>query len=176
MYYKIKTNRLLLRPLNISDLYSVHEYASDDENTYYMMRMPKRTLEETAEFLIGVTEEWEKDAPAFYEFAVMLNGLLIGAVSIYLNDDRTVGELGWILNKKYQNMGYATESAYAIKDFAFNSIHLKKIIAQCDYKNVPSYRIMEKIGLKLESADGLRTYIKRNESARELTYSLTVNR
>lgn len=73
-------------------------------------------------------------------------------------------------------MGYATESAHAIKDFAFNSIHLKKIIAQCDHRNVPSRRIMEKIGLILESADGMRTYVKRNETARELIYSLTVDR
>lgn len=175
MYYEIKTNRLLLRPLNISDLYAVHSYASDYENTYYMTRMPKQSLEETAEFLIGVTAEWEKTTPAFYEFAVMLNESLIGAVSIYLNDDRSVGELGWIINKRFHKMGYATESACAIKDFALNTIGLKKIIAQCDYRNVPSYRLMERIGLKLESDNGVRIYKKRNETARELTYSLTVD-
>ena len=175
MYHEIRTDRLLLRPLNITDLDSVHEYASDAENTRFMMRMPKRTLEETAEFLIAVTEEWEKDDPAFYEFAVILNGSLIGAVSVYLNDERNVGELGWILNKKFHKMGYASEAAIAIKDFALNTLHLKKLVAQCDYRNAPSARLMEKIGLKLESDDGVRTYIKRNESARELTYSFTAD-
>lgn len=175
MYHEIRTERLLLRPLNITDLDSVHEYASDAENTRFMMKMPKRTLGETAEFLIGVTGEWEKDNPAFYEFAVVLKESLIGAVSVYLNYDRNVGELGWILNKKFHKMGYASEAAIAIKDFALNNLHLKKLVAQCDYRNAPSARLMEKIGLKLESDDGVRTYIKRSETARELTYSFTAD-
>lgn len=175
MYYEIQTNRLLLRPLNISDLNTVHEYASDYENSHFMLRLPNQTIEETADFLTRVTAEWEKSEPAFYEFAVVLNGLQIGHVSVYPDEDREVGELGWILNKRFQNNGYALESARAIKDFALNVLHLKKLIAQCDYRNAPSYRLMEKLGLKLESDDGIRIYIKRNETARELTYSLTVD-
>lgn len=175
MHYRIKTKRLLLRPLNIADLNTVHEYASDYENTRYMMYFPKETTEETADFLSCVTDEWEKSEPTFYEFAILLDGQHIGAVSVYLLDEkREVGELGWILNKKYQNMGYATEAARAVMDFALITLRLKKIIAQCDYRNIPSRRLMEKIGLKLESDNGVRTYIKRNETARELTYSLTV--
>lgn len=173
MYHEIRTERLLLRPLNIADLDTVHEYASNTENTRFMMHMPKRTVEETAEFLACVTREWEKSEPTFYEFAVVLNGLQIGAVSVYLDEQRKTGELGWILNKKFHKMGYASEAAIALKDFALNTLHLKKLIAQCDYRNAPSARLMEKIGLKLESDDGVRTYIKRNETARELTYIFT---
>lgn len=175
MYYEIKTQRLLLRPLDISDLKTVHEYASDEENTRYMLRLPSRTIEQTADFLSGAVNEWEKNESTFYEFAVVLNGLQIGAVSIYLDEKREVGELGWILNKRFQKCGYMTEAALAIKDFALNVLHLKKLIAQCDHRNAPSYRLMERIGLKLESSDGIRTYIKRNETARELTYSYTAD-
>lgn len=173
MYYEIKTARLLLRPLDISDLNTVHEYASDDENTRYMIRLPNRTLAETAEFLTRVTEEWQKDEPTFYEFAVVLNGLQIGAVSVYSDEQKETGELGWILNKRFHGMGYATEAALAIKDFALNTLYFKKLIAHCDYRNAPSARVMEKIGLKLESDDGVRAYSKRNETARELTYGFT---
>ncbi len=175
MYYEIKTERLLLRPLNISDLKTVHEYATDEENTRFMMRLPNRTIEETTEFLTLVTKEWEKPEPTFYEFAIVSNGLHIGAMSVHLDESQEVGELGWILNKKFQGMGFATEAASAIKDFAFNILHLKKIIARCDHRNAPSYRLMERIGMTLESDDGVRTYTKRDETARELTYCLTVD-
>lgn len=175
MYYEIKTARLLLRPLNFADLNTAHEYASDVDTTRFMMRLPNKTLEDTAKFLTDVTKEWEKDEPAFYEFAVTLNGLQIGAVSVYLDEQRETGEMGWILNKKYHKMGYATEAANAVKDFALNVLRLKKIIAQCDYRNEPSRRLMERIGLKLESDNGVRTYAKNNETARELTFSVTVD-
>lgn len=174
MHYEIKTERLLLRPLDIADLMTAHEYSSDVENTKYMMWLPNQTVEETAAFLKRVTNEWKKSKPSFYEFAVVLDGLHIGAISVYLDDTHQTGELGWILDKKYHKMGYACEAALAIKDFALNTLHLKKIIAQCDYRNEPSRKLMEKIGMQLESDDGNRTYAKRNETARELTYSLTV--
>lgn len=174
MYTEIKTERLLLRPLNLSDLESVHEYASDKENTVYMYHLPNENIEETAEFLSGVTKEWEKDTPSFYEFAIELNGVQIGAVSVYLQDNRDSGELGWILNKKYWHNGYATEAAMALKDFALNTLHLKRLTAGCDRRNTASSRVMEKIGLKLESDDVIRVYPRTNETARGLRYSLTV--
>lgn len=174
MYYEMKTERLLLRPLDIADLKTVHEYSSDEGNTRFMVFLPNRTVEETAEFLNRVTSEWAKDEPSFYEFAIALDGLQIGAISVYLDETKEVGELGWILNKKYHKKGYATEAALAIKDFAINTLCLKKLIAQCDCRNEPSRCLMERIGLRLEDDNGTRTYIKRNETARELTYSLTV--
>lgn len=160
--------------MNIADLNTVHDYASDVETTQYMCLAYKETIEETEKFLRCVTSEWAKSEPTFYEFAVTLNGLQIGAVSVYyLDEKREVGELGWILNKKYQKKGYALEAANAIKDFSLNTLHLKKIIAQCDYRNTPSKRLMEKLGLKLESDNGTRFYPRRNETARESTYYLT---
>ena len=173
MYPKIKTERLLLRPLNLSDLESMHEYASDKENTMYMYHLP-REIEETAEFLSSVTKEWVKDTPSFYEFAIELDGIQIGSISVYLNDNRDSGDIGWILNKKYWHNGYATEAAIAIKDFALNILQIKRLTANCDYRNTASSRVMEKIGLKLESDNGIRVYPKKNETARELTYSLNV--
>ncbi|MCH5197438.1 MAG: GNAT family N-acetyltransferase [Oscillospiraceae bacterium] len=174
MYYQIKTERLFLRPLNITDLETVHEYASNNENTMYMQWLPNKTLEETAEFLSGVTKEWEKETPSFYEFAIELNGIQIGAISVYLDDNRESGALGWILNKKYWNNGYATEAAMALRDFALNVFHIKKLTANCDHRNTASSRVMEKIGLELERDNDIRVYPKRNETARELTYSLIV--
>ena len=45
---EIKTDRFVLRPLSINDLDTVHIYASDPENTRFMMWLPNDTKEETA--------------------------------------------------------------------------------------------------------------------------------
>lgn len=173
MYPEIKTERLLLRPLDLSDLESMHEYASDKENTMYMCHLPRK-IDETAEFLSSVTKEWEKDMPTFYEFAIELDGIQIGSISVYLSDNRDSGDLGWILNKKYWHNGYATEAAMALKDFALNILQVKKLTVNCDCRNIASSRVMEKIGLKLESDNGIRVYPRRNETAHELMYSFIV--
>lgn len=174
MHYEITTKRLLLRPLKLSDTDTVHEYASDKENTRFMIFLPNSTVKETEDFLRGAEEEWKKDNPEFFEFAVVLDGRQIGAVSAYLDENRECAEFGWILNKRYQHNGYAFEAALALKDFVINILHVKRIVAHCDARNAPSYRLMEKIGLTLESDGAPRVYPKTGETATERTYSLNV--
>lgn len=174
MYYEMKTERLLLRPLDISDLDTVHEYASDVENTRFMYFLPNYTREETAAFLNMVTAEWRKDAPDTYEFAVVYDDRQIGAVSVALNEARTEGEMGWIINKRYWKMGFAYEAACAVRDFALNQLRIPRIIAQCDARNADSYRLMEKLGFVREDENGIRTYPKTGETAREYTYAINV--
>lgn len=174
MYYEIKTDRLLLRPLDIKDLDSVFIYASDEDNTTFMLMLPEDTKEEAARYLIKVTAEWEKENPVFYEFAVTLDREQIGAVSVKLNIEKNTGELGWIINKRYWKKGYAMEAAIAVRDFAVKELKLSKLIATCDFRNSNSYHLMEKIGFTLESDIGIRTYPKSGETAKELTYAMSV--
>jgi RimJ/RimL family protein N-acetyltransferase len=173
MFIELKTDRLILRPLNIEDLDTVHAYASEVENTKYMLHLPNDTIEETSDFLARATNEWKKEEPNFFEFAITLEGKQIGAVSVYLNEQRTEGELGWILNKKYWGKGYATEAAVAVKDFAVNELKVSNLVAHCDFRNTASSNVMKKIGLTLVKDDGIRQYPKTAEIARESMYSLS---
>lgn len=166
----IRTERLLLRPLCLNDLKTVHAYASDLENTQYMLFLPNETEQETAAFLSSVEQEWAKEQPECFEFAIVLDDIQIGAVSICLDEIPGQGEIGWILNKKYWGCGYATEAAGAVLRFAKRQLQLRRIIAHCDWRNLPSAKVMEKIGMQLADENGTRTYVKREETARELTY------
>ena len=55
---EINTERLTLRPLGTEYLESVHEYASDPENTKYMIHLPNESIEETRDFLMRAENEW----------------------------------------------------------------------------------------------------------------------
>lgn len=166
----IYTERLLLRPLMLSDLNAVHEYASDGESTKYMMFLPHLTIGETEKFLRRVQEEWQKPNPSFYEWGVESDGVLVGSVSLYLDSSFTQGEIGWIVGKKYRNLGYATEAAKAVLSFSRERLHLHKVVAQCDSRNAASEKVMKKIGMTLFDDKGTRTYVRRGETAGELTY------
>ena len=111
-YIEIKTERLVLKPLGIKYLDTVNEYAVDKENTRYMLYLPNETAEETVDFLVKVDKEWQKDKPNYLTFAVIYNGIHIGAVDVDLYDG--FGELGWIINKKYQKNGFAYEAVRAL--------------------------------------------------------------
>ena len=168
----IRTDRLLLRPLCLGDLKTVHEYACDSENTKYMLFLPNASIRETENFLYSVEREWQQKHPSAFEFAIVLDDVQIGAVSISLDETPKQGEIGWILNKKYWNCGYVSEAAAAVLDFARTQLQLKRVVAQCDWRNIASARVMEKLGMQLVDENGTRTYVKREETARELTYMI----
>lgn len=174
--YTIKTKRLLLRPLNISDLEAVHKYSSDEDNTKYMIFLPNKSIENTSSFLLKVTEEWKKDKLMFYEFAIMLDDTLLGATAIYLSkENNKVGEIGWILDKRYWGNHYATEAALAMVDFAKNILKLDKLYAHCDYRNIASATVMKNIGMKLADDTGTRQYPGSDEIIKELMFTIDFN-
>ncbi|MBE5777845.1 MAG: GNAT family N-acetyltransferase [Clostridiales bacterium] len=153
---EITTERLTLKPLNTSYLFSTHRYASDAENTQYMTCLPADTIEETRAFLRKCQQEWEKTTPGFYELAVLKDGIHIGAVSIYLNPQRDTANLGWILAGEYHGHGYATEAAAALVDFAKHSLDIRRFTAHCDSANTASENVMHKLGMKKTAEYGGR--------------------
>lgn len=167
MDVKLKTQRLLLRPLDVRDAETVHEYASDAETARYMLFLPNKRFEDTVAFLQGVRAEWQKEKPSFYEFAVELDGNQIGAVSVSLDGD--TAELGWILNRRYHNRGYATEAAMAVKDFAVQTLGQTRLRAHCDTRNFSSARVMEKLGF-VRVGEEPRQYPDERGEAREYAY------
>ena len=169
---QLTTPRLTLRPADLTMLASTHAYAGNLENTRFMMFLPYATEEETAAMLRAAEAEWQKPLPAQYEFAVFLGDAHIGGVTLYMMEDRTEAELGWVLHRDHWRKGYVSEAAVAVMDFA-RSIGVKRIFACCDSENVPSYKAMEKLGMRLIKTDGVRTNRSMGDEIRtEWTYEL----
>ena len=164
--------KIILEPLGLKHLKTAHEYASDPENTRYMVHLPNETLEETKSFLERKETEWKKEIPESYEFAVLLGGVHIGAVCAYLNEERTEAEIGWIINKKYWRKGYAFEAANLLLDFCKKELNIHKFTAVCDTENTGSYRVMEKLGMKRVGVRDGRKNRASEEFSKEYRYEM----
>ena len=164
---ELRTERLVLRPLCVTDVDTCNEYAMDAETSRYMLFLPNKTHEQTLAFLRGCEAGWAQDPVTAFEFAITLDGRHIGAVSV--NREEEAMEMGWILNKAYHGKGYAYEAARALMDFAVEVLDAKRIVAHCDTRNVPSYRLMEKLGMRrVDEHD--REYPDERGMAREYEY------
>ena len=162
----LETERLILRPLSEQDYETACVYACDDENTHYML-FYYTTREEQHKVLKAAADEWKKEDPAYYEYAVLYENRHVGAVSLYLNDERTEGEIGWVIRKDYWGKGIAAEAAAALLQEAKKSLALTCVNAHCDARNIGSYRVMEKLGMTPVSGEGTRYYERRGETAGE---------
>ena len=169
MHMELTTPRLKLRPYGMSDFDDVYEYVCDKDDIKYMMFLPKRDEQETKDFLREVESQWAKDEPDYYEFGAILDGKLIGAVSVYMEENSTKAELGWIFNKKFRGMGYATEATKAVMEFAIKELHVDEVFACCDTRNKPSEKLMKRLGMELECEQD-RCYSHTGEKATEYKY------
>lgn len=171
---EINTERLVLRPMCREYLETTHEYASDKETCRFMVYFPSDSIEETLYYLTDAEAEFAKERPSYYEMAVFCGDTHIGAVSLYLDKDMTKGELGWTMNKKYHGHGYATEAARALVGYASEELGIRHFIAHCDAENIPSAKVMEKLGMRLVGEYGGRKNKLSDEDRRERMYELVL--
>ena len=62
-------------------------------------------------------------------------------------------EAGWCLARNYWGHGYATEGARAALADGFGRLNLAEIVAYAVAVNMPSRRVMERIGMTHDPAD-----------------------
>ncbi len=168
----LHTQRLTLRPMDQTLLHSTHAYAGDVDNTRFMMFLPYADLNETAAYLQDAEAQWQMPQPERYEYAIFLGEEHIGTITLYMQEDRSVAELGWVLHRDHWRRGYVTEAALGLIAFA-KTIGVRRIFACCDSENVASWKTMEKLGMTLARADGVRTNRSMGEARRvEWTYEM----
>jgi len=154
MEMKIETERLILRDFVPEDWKRVLEYQTDPLYLrYYEWTESDRTPEAVQEF-VGLFLDNEKEVPRIrFQLAVTLksNNLLIGNCGFRMDKANAFeGDIGYELNPKYWNHGYATEAAQAMVDFGFSRFGIHRVWANCVADNLGSAHVLEKLGMQHE--------------------------
>src|SRR5262245_25728373 len=148
------TERLLLRPFATGDLDHLHAFHSREEVARYLY-WSARDRDEAREALIRKMTQAQINADGEHlVLAVTLlpSGVLIGEVNLaLLSAEHRQGEVGYVFNPDFNGHGYATEAAEVMLRLGFENLGLHRIIARCDPRNVPSWRLLERLGLRREA-------------------------
>lgn len=140
----LETERLLLRPMSLADLEDYHEYSSDADLLKYDYPEHK-SLEESRYGLVT----WNLSQPlGRYGIELKSERKLIGNISLRPDPDQATVEIGYTINGRYHQQGYATEAALALLKLAQNMPQVKTFIAHTTAPNRASQRVLEKLGMK----------------------------
>jgi ribosomal-protein-alanine N-acetyltransferase len=147
----LRTERLILRPFELSDAKIVQQKAGDKAIAETTVNIPHPYPD-------GLAEEWISTHQPKFESGELINyaitlektGELIGAVGLVVNKRFNHAELGFWIDKDFWGKGYATEAARAVMDYGFNKFGLHKIFAHHMTKNPASGRVMKKLGMREE--------------------------
>lgn len=146
------TQRLLLRHFHVADLDDMAALFADPE----VMRFGRgpQTRDWTQQWLRGCLEDYhQKWGFGLWAVVHQPDRRLIGFCGLTRFEDvdgRPEIEVGYRLLPAYWNRGLATEAAGAVRDYAFDHLGLRRLIALIEPANVRSVHVAEKIGLRPE--------------------------
>ena len=152
---EIRTSRLILRPFKESDYDDLFEFLSQLESDEFE-GYPGITYEDGREHLM-----YRIGSEEFFAMELIGSGKVIG--NIYCGRrEFEAREVGYIVNKNYQGNGYAWEALSAVVDHAFRK-GAHRIYAECDPRNVRSWKLLERIGMRREAHLRANIYFKKDE-------------
>jgi ribosomal-protein-alanine N-acetyltransferase len=148
-FVPLSTPRLAAVALTLEHAPTVFAYASDPDISRLVAWAPHASLEATrcvlARTMVGYAEG------GHYEWGLIrrADGEFLGTCGFgELDVASGVGELGYVLARRHWGQGYATEAAAAVVEFGFVRLGLRAIEARAFPENVPSLRVMAKLGLR----------------------------
>lgn len=153
MTFRIETERLVLRELQLTDLDGMFELDSNVEVHKYLGNKPISTIAESQSILENVLSQYEERGIGRWAAIEKSSGNFIGWSGIRLNTEYNMNgftkyyDVGYRLMPKYWGKGYATESGKAAVDYAFNEMRLSRIYATTAMGNQASHNALLKIGL-----------------------------
>ncbi len=148
----IETERLKIRRLRNADLETLVAYRNLPE-VAWMQLWENYTAEESRELISSckVTEPFT--AGGWFQFGVALKGSdeLIGDLYFKLDEAGQQAEIGYTFSPTSQGQGLATEAVSALFSHAFTVIGLHRIWGITDPRNLPSIKLMRRVGMRQEA-------------------------
>jgi RimJ/RimL family protein N-acetyltransferase len=159
----------VLRRLAVADLPAFQAYRSDPELGRYQGWRPMRDADAIA-FLAEMHAAPFQRRGDWIQIGIARpeDDGLIGDIGVHFADDGHQAEIGFTLSRPAQGRGIATAAVGAAIRLIFAASDAARVIAVTDARNVPSIRLLERVGmLRLDT----REAVFRGESCLEYTYA-----
>lgn len=148
------TARLTLRPSAEVDFPAIWEIRRREDVSRWMTDL-------SADF-DAFAAKLNEPARLAATLTVLLDGTVIGDLMLRPEDpyaqsevtEQASGsgaEIGWCLDPAYGGQGYATEAAAELVRIAFEELGMHRLVALCFAENEPSWRLMERLGMRREA-------------------------
>jgi RimJ/RimL family protein N-acetyltransferase len=146
----IETARLLLRPMEPGDMDALLSIFADPK-VMAAFSAPPFNQEQMQAWVQRNLQHQEQHGYGLFSVILKSEGVLIGDCGLeqIVVDGVSFAELGYDFRSDYWNQGYATEAATAVRDYAFQTLHLPQIVSLIRVGNQASRRVAEKIGMSL---------------------------
>lgn len=141
-----------LRKFKPSDAEAVYQICKDKQMARWTMGLPADyKLEHATAFIRKARRLARQNRELHFAITLKESGRLIGTMGLKrIDTTHKCAEIGFVIGRKYQAKGYATEAVGLILEFAFKKLRLYRVYGYCFEPNVASRCVFEKCRFKLE--------------------------
>ncbi|MCF6222774.1 MAG: GNAT family N-acetyltransferase [Flavobacteriaceae bacterium] len=145
-----KTERLILKPTDEEDASFILELLNTPKWLKYIGDRNVKTLESAKAYIVNkMLPQLKKLGYSNYTVIRKSDKTKMGTCGLYDREGLDGIDIGFAFLPKYENKGYAFESANKLKNVAFNEFEIKEINAITTKDNVASQKLLEKLGMHL---------------------------
>lgn len=151
---QLYTQRLILRQINAVDRAAIFRIYSDEEVTRYNAIAQLNHISDAETLIDGFQEQYRTRTAIWWGVTLKDKGTVIGTCGFH-NWTRAglyahSANIGYGMARVYWRHGYTTEALRALLTFGFSTMQLNRIQADLMTDNLPSMRLLEKLGFQVE--------------------------
>jgi RimJ/RimL family protein N-acetyltransferase len=156
---RLSTDRLCLRPPTSRDAEALYDLFADPQVMDGLGMAAVSALDEAGAMIVRGIDGWRTDGLGPFVLENLATRQVVGQAGVMVFDTRgwtpsTWGnagghaqpELGWALIRPHWGQGYATEAAAAIRDWAYESRSIDRLVSLITPGNVRSQRVAQRLG------------------------------
>lgn len=141
----LKTERLLLRKVEINDFNEIFLLRSDPVVMKYLDRPSAKSLEDAKIFLQSITDLEKNNETVTWAITIQGNPKLIGTICYWnIKKEHYRAEVGYVLLPEFHGKGIMQETLTAVFDYGFNVMKLHSVEANVNPNNEASIKLLER--------------------------------
>jgi RimJ/RimL family protein N-acetyltransferase len=152
--WPVRTDRLTIRPATLDDANAAWQFRRLESVGRWMTAAPRDRE--------GFVRKFAEPEQLSRTLLMEHDGVVIGDLYVAVGDawaqtevaDRARGvqaEIGWVLAPEHEGHGFATEAVTELLRICFEDLGLRRVTAACFADNEPSWRLMERLGMRREN-------------------------
>jgi RimJ/RimL family protein N-acetyltransferase len=147
---------LVLRPPREEDIEPILQWRNRPEVTRWLIRTHVEPEEFRRSWLESVSDQDE------HRLVALVDDEIVGVGELWVSDGmgqshaadgpwrRAEAGIGYLIDPAHAGRGYATAIGEALLELAFEGIGVRRVTAGCFADNLPSVRVLEKLGMRRE--------------------------
>ena len=157
----LKSDKILLRPLQLSDLDFLFEIENNKENWRFGTENKQYTKEELTDYITNAKQAITNAGQ--FRFVIDLENNPIGFIDLFDYTANSAG-VGVIIAKKYRKRGFAKEVLKLLIDYSTNTLKIEKLHCNIQEDNFASINLFTSCGFALdENKQETNYYVLQNE-------------